>query len=81
MLTPDSAIINEVIFEVTSALDQKYGKIYSKGDIQHVVEKILFDKFNLKDIVINMTGGLEEYAEYLDNTDLPAGSRICRPFL
>ena len=74
LLTPDSMIIDEVITEVIIGLQQKYGKIYSMGDIQPDVKKILFDEFNLKDIVFDITGGLEEYAEYLDLTDL--GSAI-----
>jgi hypothetical protein len=65
----DHELIEEIVKTVSEMVKQKYGKIYSSGFILPTVEKILYE-LGVKELVFNMSGKREEYAEYLDRTDL-----------
>ena len=67
----DTDLINYIVRTVTKMIEQRYGKIYTSGNILPTIEKILYSDFNIKDIVLEMSGKREEYGEFLDLTDLP----------
>ena len=66
----DYDLITEVVNEVTKMIKQRYGKIYTSGNILPTIKKILYKDFNIEEIVSAMSGKREEYSEYLDRTDL-----------
>ena len=68
----DFELIDQAARAITQMIKQKYGKIYSAGSIymNPTIRQILKDDFGINELVSNMSAKREEYAEYLDSTDL-----------
>lgn len=66
----DFELINFIISQVTNMVNQRYGKIYSLGNISPAIKKILKNDFGIDELVSSMSSMREEYAEFLDLTDL-----------